>query len=143
MRGRRFACGLRSGCPPQGSKRAVVYPLWRFRIAAKGRFGYHRQVWKVWAAWQRAEGGSARFNAWNTTEPWPGATDYNSAHVKNYPNAYAGTAATVATLYNGNYPRMVHCFRYPGRLSAQAIVGQCAVEFDRWGTGAQRILALL
>ena len=127
----------------------MVYPLWRFRIAVKGRFGYHPQVWKVWAAWQRAEGGTAAYNAWNTTEPWPGSWPYNyepdgvTPLVRNYPSASAGTAATVATLYNGNYPRMVHCFRYPGRLSAQAIVSQCAVEFDRWGTGAQRILALL
>ena len=118
----------------------MTYPLWRFRIAVRGHFGYHREVWKVWAAWQRAEGGTAKYNAWNTTEPWPGATDYNSAGVKNYPSAYAGTAATVATLRNGLYPRMCHYFANPSKLTARQIVEQAAADFDKWGTGHANVL---
>lgn len=121
----------------------MTYRLWRFRIAVAGHFGYHRAVWQVWDAWQRAEGGTAAFNAWNTTEPWPGATDYNAQGVKNYATASAGTAATVATLRNGYYPRMCHLYRYPGNLTARQIVEQCAAEFDKWGTGHERVLALL
>lgn len=121
----------------------MTYRLWRFRIAAKGQFGYHPQVWRVWDAWQRAEGGSARFNAWNTTEPWPGATDYNPAHVKNYPSSSAGTAATVATLYNGHYHRMVYIFAHPGKLTAKQIVEYAREDFQTWGTGADHVLALL
>lgn len=126
----------------------MIYRLWRFRIAARGRFGYHPQVWKVWDAWQRAEGGSARFNAWNTTEPWPGATPYNyddhhNPLVLNYPSATAGTAATVATLRNGLYPRMVWIFAHPGGLDARQIVEYARADFDRWGTKADRVLALL
>lgn len=121
----------------------MVYPLWRFRIAVRGRFGYHPQVWKVWDAWQRAEGGDARFNAWNTTEPWPGSTDYNNAHVKNYPSASAGTSATVATLRNGLYRRMEYYFAHPSGLTAREIVVQCAAEFDKWGTGHENVLRLL
>ena len=121
----------------------MTYPLWRFRVAVRGRFGYHGEVWKVWAAWQKAEGGTARFNAWNTTEPWPGATNYNPQGVKNYPNAATGTAATVATLKNGLYPRMVHLYRYPGKLTARQIVEQCAADFDKWGTGHLNVLRQL
>lgn len=121
----------------------MTYRLWRFRIAVRGRFGYHPHVWTVWEAWQRAEGGEARFNAWNTTEPWPGSTDYNAAGVKNYPTATTGTAATVATLKNGLYPRMVHIFHYPGSLTPREIVEYARLDFDKWGTGADNVLRLL
>lgn len=125
----------------------MTYYLWRYRIARCGRFGYHRSVWKVWRAWAKAEGGTAKFNAWNTTEPWPGATPYNnvgpSGHVWNYPRASAGTSATVATLRNGAYPRFEHYFARPAGLSPEELINQCAADFDRWGTGAHNVLAAL
>lgn len=119
--------------------------LWRFRIAVAGRFGYHREVFKVWEAQARAEGGSASFNPWNTTEPWPGSTPYNDnvPPVRNYPSARAGIAATVATLRNGHYPDMMRLYRKPGRLTAREIVNACARDFDTWGTGAGNVLRCL
>ncbi len=45
----------------------------------------------------QAEGGSARNNMWNTTEKYPGATNYNSIGVKNYPSEDAGVDATTQT----------------------------------------------
>lgn len=121
----------------------MIFPLWRFRLAAAGRFGYHPEVWKVWEAWARAEGGTARFNPFNTTEPWPGASEYNTAGVKNYPSAQAGIAATVATLRNGFYPGLVRDFTSPRGLTARQIVARNAGELNTWGTGYTRILALL
>lgn len=117
--------------------------LWRFRIAVKARFGYHPEVWKVWAAWARAEGGTATNNPWNTTQPWPGATNYNSVGVKNYRTGSDGVAATVVTLKNGHYPTMCKLYRTPGKLTAAQIVEACRAEFHTWGTHPDTILRVL
>jgi len=45
----------------------------------------------------------AAWNPWDTTEPWAGATDFNSVGVKNYLSAADGIAATRATLLAGRY----------------------------------------
>lgn len=52
-------------------------------------------------AWQRAEGGTASFNPWNTTQDWAGATIYNSIGVRNYASREDGIAATVTTMEYG------------------------------------------
>ena len=117
--------------------------MWRFRLATAGRFGYHREVFKVWAAQARIEGGNARYNPWNTTEPWPGATNYNAAGVKNYASAKDGIAATLATLRNGHYPGMVRDYKNPRCFTAREIVERNAAEYDTWGTGATKILQVL
>lgn len=44
------------------------------------------------------EDSHATWNPLDTTEPWEGATDYNSIGVRNYPDETAGILATVATL---------------------------------------------
>lgn len=54
------------------------------------------------SAWTAAEGGLARYNPLNTIQPWPGATNYNSVGVKNYPSASAGYEAIMRTLW-GNF----------------------------------------
>lgn len=84
--------------------------------------------------WQRFEGGSAAWNPWNTTQWAQGATEYNGAGVKDYPDEATGISATVSTLRNGYYPSVVHAFAVdlPGHewgLSA-AIVDQINI----WGT---------
>lgn len=121
----------------------MTFRLWRFRIAHAGRFGYHRAVWVVWDAWARAEGGEARFNPWNTEWAWPGSTNYNPQGVRNYPSAKAGIAATIATLHDGHYPRMLHFFAHPSKLTPRQIVEACRADFDTWGTGADRVIACL
>lgn len=94
------------------------------------------------AAWAKAEGGTATYNPLNTTEPWPGATDYNSVGVKNYPTGAAGIAATAATLVNGHYPGIVHDLR-AGGFTAVQMVERNAPQFDTWGTGSANILRVL
>jgi len=54
-------------------------------------------------AWGVAEGSEAIWNPLDTTEPAPGATNYNSAGVKNYPSLQVGLEAVYATLHNGHY----------------------------------------
>lgn len=96
----------------------------------------------MWAAWARAEGGTASNNPWNTTQPWPHATIYNSAGVRNYRTGADGIAATVRTLENGYYPGLVRDFR-AGKKSARALVVDNARELDTWGTGSENVLRLL
>jgi hypothetical protein len=116
--------------------------MWRYRIErglhAKGGGENHVLL----QAWARAEGGSARNNPLNTTEPWKGATNYNDAGVKNYRTGIDGIAATCETLLNGRYPGIVRCMR-EGTMSAQEIVLANVKEFNLWGTGAKNILAQL
>lgn len=83
-------------------------------------------------AWQRAEGGSARFNPLNTTQPAHGASAYNSVGVRNYGSAAQGLNATAKTLLNGRYGNIVNLFR-SGKASAEQIA--TAVAASPWGTG--------
>ncbi|MFL6162081.1 MAG: hypothetical protein ACJ74U_07630 [Jatrophihabitantaceae bacterium] len=81
-------------------------------------------------AWQVAEGGSATWNPWNTTQPAAGASDYNSAHVKNYRDHATGVAATVRTLTNGHYAHILAEFR-----AGDGGLKVCqAVDASVWGT---------
>lgn len=83
-------------------------------------------------AWAAAEGSSAAWNPLDTTEPWEGATDYNSAGVKNYPDQAGGIAATLATLRNGLYgPVLTALSTSP--VDAYAVAR--AVGETPWGTG--------
>jgi len=117
-------------------------PLWKFRLLRAVHARGVRENRRLLAAWARAEGGTASYNPLNTTQAWPGATDYNSAGVKNYPTGAAGIAATAATLTNGRYDGIVADLR-AGKKAAAQIVRDNAVEFDTWGTGASNILRVL
>ena len=57
--------------------------------------------------WAVSESSQAHWNIWDTTEDYPGATDYNSAGVKNYPDIDAGLNAFKATINNGRYPMIL------------------------------------
>lgn len=81
-------------------------------------------------AWVACEGGSAAYNPFNTTEPWPRATDYNSVGVKNYASYQDGVSATIATLENGFYPNILAALRSSARRSVFA----GAVGASPWGT---------
>ena len=117
--------------------------LWRFRVLrlihGKGNYRPNRELLGAWA---QAEGGTARFNPLNTTQPWPNATNYNSVGVKNYRTGSDGVHATAVTLLNGHYDGIVADLR-AAKKTARRIVEDNAHEFDVWGTGASHILALL
>lgn len=117
-------------------------PIWRYRVLAaiKGKGSDTNR--ELLAAWAKAEGGRARWNPLNTTQWMPGATDYNSAHVRNYRTPADGIKATAITLTNGYYPGIVSDLR-DGTIPAAKIVQRHRAEFDKWGTGADHILRLL
>ena len=117
-------------------------PLWRFRLLRALKAKGSSENRRLLGAWATAEGGSARYNPLNTTQPWLGASNYNHVGVKNYPSAKAGIAATAATLTNGYYNGIVTCLRH-GRWPAEHVVKSYAGEFDTWGTGWRHVLAVL
>ena len=85
------------------------------------------------AAWQACEGGSARFNPLNTTQPVPGATSYNSAGVRNYPDRFAGVAALLLTLRLDYYRELRDALRAE-HLDAPAIAARSTNSIHTWGT---------
>lgn len=84
-------------------------------------------------AWGQCEQSGADFNPLNTTQPEPGATNYNSAGVKNYPDQETGLRATIATLTNGYYNGIVADLR-AGTYTAAQIVQRNSSELATWGT---------
>lgn len=84
-------------------------------------------------AWAQAEGGSASYNPFNTTQDAPGASSYNSVGVKNYASPNEGIRATVQTLLNGRYNPIVSGLRSGHATAAQLAT---AVANSPWGTGS-------
>lgn len=84
--------------------------------------------------WQSFEGGTATNNPLNTTQAWPGATNYNSVGVKNYRTRADGIQATMTTLENGRYDAILGALRSgdPYTFSEPLAVAQA---LRTWGTG--------
>lgn len=96
---------------------------------------------RAWQAQMQAEGGSAHFNPFNTTLSMPGATDFNSVHVKNYVSAKQGIEATVKTLkFKGHgYEKIIKLLRE----NAPATEIVTAIGDSDWGTDSTLVLAVL
>jgi hypothetical protein len=73
-------------------------------------------------------------NPLNTTQPWPGAIDVNSAGVKQYRNLTDGAGATVATLTNGLYPDIIASLQQSRPASWWESAARS--QLDKWGTGS-------
>ncbi len=116
-------------------------------MAALSQAGYRLIVERIGAPWngstgracniwQRAEGGNARYNPFNTTLYKPGATAYNSFgdhgqyHVWNYPNEMTGINATVQTLLQHSFAEIVEAFQ-DGTSGLAVCEG---VDASVWGT---------
>ena len=86
-------------------------------------------------AWEMAEGGhwynTAHFNPLNTSQPMPGARTFNSHGVKIYTSWAQGLKATVITINNGFYGRILAALRAGNDGQAVAT----AVAASPWGTG--------
>lgn len=90
-------------------------------------------------AWQRAEGGGARFNPFNTTQTAPGASSYNSVGVRNYTSYAQGLHATIQTLKNGYYPGVLAALHQGHNALAVA----AAVGRSPWGTSGSLMASIL
>lgn len=99
---------------------------------------------KACHAWQAAEGGNASSNPFNTTQPEPGDSNYNSFgphgtyHVRNYRSEQSGVKATVSTLLNGHYPQIIDAFRHGN----DGLAVCSAVDSSVWGTSGAHTVYL-
>lgn len=86
-------------------------------------------------AWQKAEGTSAKFNPYATTQREQGSTTLpgNSSGVQEYTSWHDGVAATATTLQNGSYGAILQALR--SGAGAQAVAQ--AVGRSPWGTNGQ------
>ena len=90
-------------------------------------------------AWQRAEGGSAKWNPFNTTQPASGAGSYNSVGVRNYRSYQQGLQATIQTLKNGHYGGVIAALhRGTNPLAVAAAIGA-----SPWGTSGALMASIL
>jgi hypothetical protein len=78
----------------------------------------------------QAEGGGALFNPLNTTLPMPGATDYNSVHVKNYLTYSQGVTATANTLRQSNMRLLLDALKKADSAKGYWV----ALAASPWGT---------
>jgi hypothetical protein len=95
-------------------------------------------------AWMQAEGDAGRFNPLNTTQEWPGATDFNWVHVKNYASFMDGVNATVRTLNYGADHGLYGYKPIRARLRGDKPAWRTlkAVENSQWGTGGLALRVL-
>src|SRR5215831_14335844 len=89
-------------------------------------------------AWQRAEGGGALNNPFNTTQAG-GVSSYNSVGVQNYATPQVGIQATIDTLRNGRYGPVIAALQQGN--SPQAVAS--AVGASPWGTSGQLMSQIL
>lgn len=80
--------------------------------------------------WMASENTTAEWNPQATTEPAEGATDFNSAGVKNYPNEAVGLDAFLATIHNGAYQTILDCLA----RSASPAETCSAIVNSPWGS---------
>lgn len=123
-------------------KIASRFPSWIVKMAADILRQLHYPVTtgniEALLAWHQAEGGSASFNIFNTTQPAAGASNYNSVGVKNYVSYQQGLSATVATLRNGYYPEIL------AALKANNPYGVAqGLENEPWGTSGSLVASIL
>jgi outer membrane protein assembly factor BamD len=95
---------------------------------------------KFFYAWRQAEGGKAKNNPFNTTQPKPNSTFYNclkkgisgcKSGVRNYMSSRDGIDATVKTIKNGRYQNIIDALK-SGDSAEKAAQ---ALKSSPWGTG--------
>lgn len=117
-----------------------AWPGWEARLLHSLGVAPTLERRRFLAAWHACEGGGADFNPLNTTMPVAGATDYNSAGVKNYPDELAGLAATLLTLRLGYYDELRAALA-ARNITALRIARRSSAALARWGTGSACILS--
>ncbi|MEI8136116.1 MAG: hypothetical protein WCH21_02210 [Bacteroidota bacterium] len=84
--------------------------------------------------WQTYEGGNAANNPLNTTYKLAGATNYNSANVKNYANETDGITATAKTLLLNYYKPITAGLKKNSDLSYYKNNSEVEKAINTWGT---------
>lgn len=85
-------------------------------------------------AWEHLEsgGGGGQYNPWNSTLAWPGASNVNSAGVKNYASYSDGIAASAQTFSSGVWANLANLLR-SGNASFAQIANEVNSVGGAWG----------
>jgi hypothetical protein len=121
----------------------ITYTEWAFYLAlraGKSVINYTNDNMHFLIAWAMKESGGenvpvahkAHFNAFNTTQRWPGSTDFNDVPVQNYQTFDNGLDATLATLHNGLYNPLLASLH----LGTWANLSAYCLAHSEWGTGS-------
>ena len=125
---------ISSGAPSGGSitNLSGTSPLqWASAVLTAGGFPKTAANLQSLVAWALNEGGGGANNPLNTTQGGPGATDFNSVGVKNFPSVAEGVQATVATIRNGYYPNILSDL-----ASGKGISSNASADLLKWsGSG--------
>lgn len=117
-------------------------PNWRPRLLAVVGASPSLQNLRLLDAWQKAEGGEARWNPLNTKLKLYGSTAYNTAEVQNYARPTEGVCATALTLVNGYYPGILGDLQ-AGTKTAEQIVADRGAQIQTWGTDPALVMQIL
>ena len=114
-------------------------------VAGVSGLNYLGPLWAL-VGWTIAESGShpcngvsgqgARYNPLNTTLVLPGSTSYNSIGVQNYTSYEQGVQATVSTLSETPYAKVVKALNHTGQYDRAALV-LWEVVGSPWGTAGK------
>lgn len=87
-----------------------------------------------WATFEGNDYGESRYNPLNTTQSALGATIFNSAGVKNYPDFATGVNATAKTLNYNFYKNIVSALQHNAPLSWWQSNPGIHSDLRTWGT---------
>jgi hypothetical protein len=126
---------------------------WIERTAAICRIPMTHEILRFFTAWQKSEGGNARWNPLNVTNhvhstahgDWQQEQDYNPIGVCNFNKAFEGIMATSDTLLQDVFSTLVVSLRQAKAdgTKAEELVVDNATAIKTWGTNPTTMLDVL
>lgn len=127
---------------------------WIERMCAVLEIPVSHEIVRLFTAWAKAEGGTARWNPLNTVDhihsqahgDWQSSPDYNSTGVCNYNHPWQGVLAHVDTFEQPAWVDFIAGLRHAkaNATTAEEIVGQFGTLIkSQWGTSPTTLLNVL
>lgn len=129
-------------------------PNWQIRVIYGLNAVPNDETVRFLNAWQRAEGGRAKWNPLNSTlwvQSFTELPNYNDIPVRNYTYPNVGVAATVLTLSQHEkdgtlrFGKIVNEIQQAAQLgrSAEDMLERCKADIVKWGTDAELMARVL
>ncbi len=127
---------------------------WIERICAMLKVPIDHEIVRLFTAWQKAEGGTARWNPLNTVNhihsqahgDWQSSPDYNKVGVCNYNHPWQGIVAHVDTFEQPAWGDFLYGLRHAKQsiTTAEELVEEYGTIIkDHWGTSPALMLQIL
>lgn len=127
---------------------------WIERMCAMLEIPVTHQIVRLFTAWQKAEGGTAKWNPLNTVDhihsqahgDWQSSPDYNSTGVCNYNHPWQGILAHVDTFEQPAWANMLVALRQAkaNGTTAEEIINQFGSTIkSNWGTSPSLMVQIL